>query len=91
MVNADRVPPVLLVAPDSYLRLDLTSGVLADRTRPGLAVHTATLDRPRAAWVTVRAALVRPDVTWAGIDEDDAALSAAVDRALATTHRTAVR
>ncbi|GAA3021179.1 FAD-dependent monooxygenase [Streptomyces fulvorobeus] len=79
--------------PDSHLLLDLTAGVLADRTRPGLAVHTATLDRPPAAWATVRAALIRPDghVAWAGIDEDDTALSAAVDRALDTTHRTAAR
>ncbi|WP_326794283.1 FAD-dependent monooxygenase [Streptomyces sp. NBC_01808] len=77
--------------PDSHLLLDLTAGVLADRARPGLAVHTAVLDRPPAAWATVRAALVRPDghVAWAGIDDDDTALAAAVDRALATTHRSA--
>ncbi|MEV0778367.1 FAD-dependent monooxygenase [Streptomyces sp. NPDC050428] len=79
--------------PDSYLLLDLTAGVLADRTRPGLAVHTATLDRPPAAWATVRAALIRPDghIAWAGIDENDTALSVAVDRTLATVHRTAAR
>lgn len=36
---------------------------------------------------------VRPDghVAWAGTDGDDTALSAAVDRALATTHRPAAR
>ncbi|MGC5363565.1 FAD-dependent monooxygenase [Streptomyces sp. DT24] len=79
--------------PDSYLLLDLTAGVLTDRARPGLVVHTSTLDRAPDAWATVRAALVRPDghVAWAGADEDDTALSAAVDRALATTHRTTVR
>ncbi|MGW4101626.1 FAD-dependent monooxygenase [Streptomyces sp. NPDC004976] len=79
--------------PDSYLLLDLTAGGLGNRPRPGLAVHTAILDRPPAAWDTVRAALIRPDghVAWAGIDEDDTALSAAMDRALATTHRAAVR
>ncbi|MFE9680952.1 FAD-dependent monooxygenase [Streptomyces sp. NPDC006285] len=79
--------------PDSHLLLDLTAGVLADRTRPGLAVHTATLERPPAAWDTVRAALIRPDghVAWTGIDQDNTALSAAADRALAATHRTAAR
>ncbi|MFC4464573.1 FAD-dependent monooxygenase [Streptomyces xiangluensis] len=79
--------------PDSYLLLDLTAGALACRTRPGLAVHTATLDRPPAAWASVRATVVRPDghVAWAGSDEDDTVLSAAVDRALAATHRTAAR
>ncbi|WP_326695890.1 FAD-dependent monooxygenase [Streptomyces sp. NBC_01754] len=81
--------------PDGYLLLDLTAGALAGRTRPGLTVHTrtSTLDQPPAAWATVRAALVRPDghVAWVGVDEDDTALSAAVDRALATTHRTAAR
>ncbi|WP_328843382.1 FAD-dependent monooxygenase [Streptomyces sp. NBC_00258] len=79
--------------PDSYLLLDLTAGVLADRTRPGLVVDTATLDQPPSAWATVRAALIRPDghVAWAGIDEADTALSAAADRALATTHRTVAR
>ncbi|MFF3484357.1 FAD-dependent monooxygenase [Streptomyces sp. NPDC002701] len=79
--------------PDSHLLLDLTAGVLANRTRPGLAVHTATLDQPPAVWATVRAALIRPDghVAWAGTDEDNTALSAAADRALAATHRTAAR
>ncbi|MEU7146130.1 FAD-dependent monooxygenase [Nocardia sp. NPDC046473] len=75
--------------PDSYLLLDLTTGVLADQTRPGLVMHTATLDQPPAAWATVQAALIRPDghVAWVGIDEHDTALSAAVDRAVATTRR----
>ncbi|MFH8533867.1 FAD-dependent monooxygenase [Streptomyces tendae] len=79
--------------PDSHLLLDLTAGVLADRTRPGLTVHAASLDQPPSAWATVRAALIRPDghVAWAGADEDDTALSAAVDRTLATLDRAAAR
>ncbi|MET9559799.1 FAD-dependent monooxygenase [Streptomyces tauricus] len=65
------------------------AGVLADRARPGLTVLTGTLDRPPAAWAAVRAALIRPDghIAWVGTDRDDAALAAAADRALATTHR----
>ncbi|MFJ4617041.1 FAD-dependent monooxygenase [Streptomyces sp. NPDC088812] len=75
-----------LVRPDAYLLLDLTAdGALGDRALPGLAVHTGTLDRPPAAWSTVRAALVRPDghVAWAATDLDDTALSAAMGRVVA--------
>ncbi|MEU6610235.1 FAD-dependent monooxygenase [Streptomyces shenzhenensis] len=75
-----------LLHPDAYLLLDLTpGGTLGDRAQPGLAVHTGTLDRPPAAWSTLRAALIRPDghVAWAGDERDDAMLSAAVGRIIA--------
>ncbi|MFJ8603216.1 FAD-dependent monooxygenase [Streptomyces shenzhenensis] len=77
-----------LLHPDAYLLLDLTpGGTLGDRALPGLAVHTGTLDRPPAAWSTLRAALIRPDghVAWAGDERDDAMLSAAVGRIIAAT------
>lgn len=79
-----------LLPPDAYLLLDLTADrALGDRAPRGLAVHTGTLDRPPGTWAGVRAALIRPDghVAWAGTDRDDTTLSAAVDEALATTHR----
>ncbi|MFD9596420.1 hypothetical protein ACFWA9_27255 [Kitasatospora sp. NPDC059973] len=81
-----------LLDPTAYLLLDLTpDGALGDRARPGLAVRSAVLDGPPAAWAGVRAALVRPDghVAWAGTDRDDAELSAALDEALATALRRA--
>ncbi|MFF1794885.1 FAD-dependent monooxygenase [Kitasatospora sp. NPDC058263] len=76
-----------LLDPTAYLLLDLSpDGALGDRARPGLAVRSAVLDGPPAAWAGVRAALVRPDghVAWAGNDRDDGELSAALDGALAT-------
>ncbi|MES4908570.1 MULTISPECIES: FAD-dependent monooxygenase [unclassified Streptomyces] len=76
-----------LLHPDAYLLLDLTAdGSLGHRALPGLAVHAGTLDRPPAAWSKPRAALIRPDghVAWAGEERDDAMLSAAVGKIIAT-------
>ena len=88
LAGADGTSLFARLVPGRYVLLDLRKSPAAPFPTGAAVVETLAVDdvQGRAAWDSVRAALVRPDgyVAWADDEPDDAALTAAATRALAT-------
>lgn len=82
------------LVPGRHVLLDLRKSPVTPLPTGPVAETLAVDDvQGRAAWSSIRAALVRPDgyVAWAGEETDDAALTAAVAHALASAFEPSAR